>query len=239
MAKQVLPKKFNVKLHYGQKIHIQVIDKRYSILETGEAFDDFSKAYSAAHNHKNSSLTFFKSKEIAMSDPERYQDFGTSILDTKTRRMFVSYDEEQTLKELLDDFLFFKTIAKGYRKDKKNFYRAYNFLTYHPLFWKIEGDINRHGSLTWNINEGLEDAWHTVYKGKNRKVVHLLEIGEYLSEEIEYYNGETILIPSRIPRHDAILDSVGSTYEEVIIRLAGRVNKFYNSSGILRKKHSK
>lgn len=233
MTKQTLPKKFDVRLHYGTKVHIQVVDGKYLILETDESYEEFQAAYEAAHSHDSSALTFFSVAEIVRTNPKRYKNFSAAVLDSKTRRMFFSYDESDNRELLLGDYLYFRRMAKKYRKDKNNFYKAYNFLMYHPLFWRLEGEIAKTGRVSWNTNQGLEHAWHSVYKDKNGKVVHTLEVGKYLSEEVEY-KGEAFTLPARLSCHDSMLDVIGLTYEEAVILLAKRVYKNYNSSGNLR-----
>jgi hypothetical protein len=229
-----LPEKFRTKLIYKEVIEIEVTEAGlFSFAGAPKDYESFAKAYDAVYEVFPNSLPGFNAEEISTRFPERYSgSFGT-IVSEPENRMFFSYSQKSrdSLWNLDSEYGYFlKKIAKPYLKNPKSFYASYNFLQSHPLLWKLSGDPVKNGTLFWETNEGLADAWHTVYKDKKGKVFHLFEIGEPMEEELSIRE-EIITLPNRISSHDIELDSGGHTYEDAIINLAKRVNKLYELNG--------
>lgn len=231
-----LPAKFETKLVYRDIIDIKLTEDNCFTFEGGDKYKTFNEAYDAVYELHPDALPGFDAEEIVEALPKHYSgSFGT-LISNKERRMFFSYSSasRDSLWNMESEYKFFlKNCVKPYLKKPKNFYNAYQFVQSHPIFWKLYGDINRNGTLHWETNDGLQDAWHTVYRNKKGKVFHMLEVGEPMDEEVEF-NGEKIILPNRISAHDLELDAGGYTYEEAIVDLAKRIHKLYDVNGAKR-----
>jgi len=230
--KIILPEKFLFPTVYTPIFKVTPAgDSKYKIESSNKRFKDFVAAYDYVSRELGGRADF-DAAAIMNSNPTRYKGFMRTIVDNESNRLCLSYGSNYALEDLQQSFNYFVTkVAKRYIKSPKDFYNSYMFLTYHPLFWSLSGDINKNGIIFWQTDEGLERMWHSVYKRKkNGKTLHLLEHGEYLEEDIEF-EGETLNVPARYPSHDPNLDVVATSYEKAIIKLAKRVNKFYDFTG--------
>lgn len=230
--KVALPEKFLFPTVYMPLFKISVsADSKYKVESSTRKFQDFVSAYDYVSRDLGGRAVF-DTEEIVKSNPTRYRGFMRTIVDNESNRLCLAYGANYALEDLEHSLEYFiQAVAKRYTKQPKDFYTSYMFLSYHPLFWSLFGDINKNGILFWQTDEGLERMWHTVYKQKKSgKTLHLLEHGEYLEEEIEF-EGQTLKVPARHSSHDINLDVVAKSYEKAIIKLAGRVNKFYDLTG--------
>lgn len=215
-----------VKLRYKEPAHIDWVDGKYHAL--GKEFDEFEKAYDYITSLDK--LPHFDIKEIASSNKDIKASYLVVYNDV-TGRMFFDYgSSEVSLAEVYDEFI--KTTHKKYKAKPKDFYRAYEWLRLHPAFWHITGNPES-GMFYWETDDGLKDIWHTVYTAEG-KVRHLLEHGSYMDNEVNV-KGDQVNLPCRVSSHDFLLDTVASTYEEAIIKLAKRVYKIYRKDGSYRK----
>lgn len=224
-----LPDKFNFKTVYYKIFRIIVVNPgSYKIEGFKKIFSSFEEVYDHIENKLNG-LPYFDADEVKKSEPKKFTAMSHLLVDKASRRMFLARGDEE-LWSLSYAYDFFKKLYKKYLKNKKDFYNAYQFLTHHPVFWSLNGELKQKGMLFWETNAGLDKMWHTIYKDKNNVLVHLLEHGPFMDSD-EKFEGEIVAAPCRIPSHDIRLDVIGLTYEEAIVRLAKRVNKFYSSNG--------
>lgn len=229
-----LPKKFEINLIYRDIILITLDSQNYfEVAGVSKKFNSMSAAHEALYEAFPDTLPGFEVEEIVAKLPDKYSGGHSSLISKEDNRMFFSYSKEsrEKLWNLDSEYRFFlKNAYRPYKKNPKDFFNSYRFLASHPLFWSLKGDINKSGVLYWETDEGLEDAWHTIFKNPKGKVVHLLEIGPYLEEPEKFKNSELVL-PNRIPSHDINLDTYGPTYEKAIIKLAKKVEKLYLPNG--------
>lgn len=230
--KVTLPEKFLFPTLYMPVFKVTASkDSKYKVESSNKKFSDFVSAYDYVSRELGGRADF-DAKEIMESNPSRYQGFMRTVVDNDSNRLCLAYGADYGVKDLEHSLEYFiKKVAKRYFKKPKDFYNSYMFLSYHPLFWSLSGDINKNGILFWQTDEGLEKMWHTIYKSKKKgKTLHLLEHGEYMEEEVEF-EGKILKVPARYPSHDINLDVVAKSYEKAIIKLASRVNKFYDLTG--------
>jgi hypothetical protein len=230
-----LPEKVKFKTVYYDIYRIKVCGDEIIVDEIENKFDTFESAYDYIERELDA-LPSFNAKLIAGAFPEYDGNMSGMLVKKETRRLFISRGD-RSLWDLARQYRYFKKVAKVYLKNKKDFYSSYQFLTYHPVFWALRGDLSRSKMLFWETDDGLDKMWHTVYKDADNKIFHLLEHGPYIDNE-EKVEGKKQLVPARIPSHDIRLDVVGKTYEEAIIKLAKRVHKFYKLNGEERLNHS-
>lgn len=223
-----LTAKYNFRTVYYDIYNIVYSNGRYNILGSDKDFATFEDAYDYVSDVLGG-VANFDGNNIKKSNSKIYSNFYGFVSNKKTGRMFPSISND-AFKNLESDYNYFKKINRKYLRNKNNFYYAYQFLTHHPIFWSLSGDLAKSKMLFWNTNEGLEAMWHTVYRDKKGKVQHMLEHGPYLEAE-ETILGKKVNVPSRLPAHDFRLDVIARTYESAIIKLAKRVNKFYLPNG--------
>lgn len=223
-----LPMKFNFKTVYYDIYSISIRDDNFEVEGVGEKFGNFEKAYDYVERQLGG-LPKFNSRIISNFSPKYNYLSKGMIVNSETNRLFMSRGQKN-LYDLNQQYKYFQRLAKSYLKDTKNFYMAYNFLTHHPVFWSLRGDLSNSKILFWDTDYGFNEMWHTVYLDKNGITLHLLEHGPYMDSE-EEIDGIKNIIPCRIASHDIRLDVVGKTYEEAVIKLAKRVHKFYNLNG--------
>jgi hypothetical protein len=223
-----LPGKFKFKTVYYDIYQISISGDGIIIQGIDNKFDTFESAYDYVERELDG-LPNFNARLIAEIFPEYDASVSGMLVKKETSRLFMSRGD-RSIRDLEREYKYFKKIAKAYLKNKKDFYSSYQFLAYHPVFWALQGDLPGSKILFWETNDGLDKMWHTVYRGKDNKILHLLEHGPYMDNE-EEVEGEKQSVPARIPSHDIRLDVVGKTYEEAIIKFAKRVNKFYKLNG--------
>jgi hypothetical protein len=223
-----LPEKFRFKTVHYQLYEINIVEGYCKVAGKDKKFNTFEEAYDYIEREING-LPVFDSKSISEFYPAYSGGMSGMLVNRETNRLFMSRGDA-SLWDLDLQYKYFKKLAKKYFKDRKNFYNAYHFLAQHPVFWSLHGELPQSKMLFWETDYGFDKMWHTVYRDRTGKVIHLLEHGPYMDSE-EEITGVKQIIPCRIPSHDIRLDVIGNTYEEAIIKLAKRVHKFYDLNG--------
>lgn len=112
-------------------------------------------------------------------------------------------------------------ISLEYSIDPDDFFKAHNWLTFHPVFWRRH---NLQDQFRWVTDDGLHGATVSVWwnEEENKPGIRL-EAGEHKGPDYtQYYRDEEFTF-------------YASTYEEAIVLLAKEVNKFFDVDGVERK----
>jgi hypothetical protein len=214
------------------------LPKEYTIVNKEEGFGikerpklSFAKveeAYDYIRNKLNGNPLFDTPLTLEKGDEllHGFLTLGSNRADNGSVRVLLGYSHKQEIKSMKRRYKAFLQTAKEYKKNPKDFYTAYTFLSEHPIFWHRTVENPNH----WVTDNGLDSMWTFVTKTKTKKgklkTVVLLEHGPYLDTEAEGKQYTNV-----IPCHDIRLDTVASSYEKAIIKLAARVHKSYKKDG--------
>lgn len=121
--------------------------------------------------------------------------------------------KHEEIKSTKRDYRKYLESIEEYRKDPKNFLKAYYFVSGHPAFWtkEVRGDY-----IYW---EKHRDFWMRPMKRDNGEVLILMEAGQAVPPlRNEHY-------------HDLELDVYSDTYENAIIEMAALVDNYFHYDG--------
>lgn len=97
---------------------------------------------------------------------------------------------------------------------------AYNYLSNHPVFWVRHDD---EPTYHWETSSHTLAIWHALMQDDKGGFVWALETGSHIEPDyVSHY-------------HDLRLDVYAPTFEEALIELAKRVEKFFNPDGTAKK----
>lgn len=126
------------------------------------------------------------------------------------------------------DYQSFISHVKQYEKDPQNIAAVYNFLNYHPMFWRFKEDSDK--ELSSKRPTIITDAgWDTIWLGLSSKItkkgkfksVVMLESGGATDNHWNLY-------------HDYNLDVYEGTLDKAYIKLAKLIHQDYDEHGKLR-----
>lgn len=100
-----------------------------------------------------------------------------------------------------------------YRKNPKDWVLAYNWIQDHPAFWTRQTDEK---TWHWNTSKGVR-FYTTVFYNKKKPMV-AFETGGHTPGYTETY-------------HDLELDVYAKSFEKAYVKLAKRIDKFFNVDG--------
>lgn len=110
-------------------------------------------------------------------------------------------------------------LVESYEDDPEDFVNSFNFVSRHPAFWTRRAD---EPTYSWKTSEHHLKLWFQVSTDARGNTQFLFETGGH----VEPHYLDTY--------HDTRLDTVSSSYEEGIVKLANSTRKLFNSDGTAR-----
>lgn len=210
---------------------VDEVDKKIQSCKSKE-FDSFEAAYSFVWSKLNS-FPVFDPKKIS-SDPTIEWDKTTgAVVGKNSMRFYLNYATNTDLESLHLEWVHFWKLNEQYQEHPNHFYYAYEWIANHPMFWILKGDPQKDNKLYWETNDTFNIAWHSVfYHGPSKSVTHQFELGPNMCASVKFPTGEVSCIPQSVPSLDTNLDVQEDTYEEAVISLAKKVNKYYPLSNM-------
>jgi hypothetical protein len=160
------------------------------------------------------------------------------------KRLLMSHTDIDRLHSLEDDYKDFLELDAQWRDDPNDFLKAWNWLDRHPAFWvrsfktlPSDDDWNDDFLWLWETSGHCQKIEVAPFNDDNGELVISLETGEHVPSEEQHVviDGERrwVSLPSTYWNHyhDYRLDTYAATFEEAIIRLAGAVDRFFNTDG--------
>lgn len=188
----------------------------FHLSDTDEIFATVSEAYDAAQAVEGKQTVLDKSvhkhggKMIGGA-------FFVDVEEGKTSaRLLISHTTEDTeglLKYAYGHWL--EAENPAYLKNQDDWVVAYSWLRSHPIFWKRTKEEK---TVDWETDYGITDFYMWVTKRKGKPRVYL-EAGAHVAPSYTH------------SYHDLRLDVQAETIEKAYIRLAKKVNKFFNADG--------
>lgn len=184
---------------------------------------------SGAYNYIREKLgkeAVFTREDISLHDPDENGESHFSArtyFEPMSHQILMSYDPNFHQKMALDTYKEFLGLKQKYEENPEDFYTAYEFMSWHPLFWSYSE--NSKGYIFWDY-EGC-------FRGENPLSVYRSEE----SNEIRY-----LIEPTYPDNHkhgsmrvlDVNLVVSSNSYESAVIKAAERLNRFYDETGTAR-----
>lgn len=199
------------KISYHEDTHTYVLEDDDG---SSRSFDNFKEAYDA--NRMSSDLVI--SDNVPESD-----DYGFVYVPVyeNTNRLLFSHSDETRLQLLIWRYEAFLKAALKYRKDPRNFSKAYNFIIFHPAFWtkRILRDTERNEKTFYWQTSRFNTPFFEVFISSDDSYTWFIESGPHISPEYTQRS------------HDFRLDVYGRTPEECVFELAEKLEKLFNDDG--------
>lgn len=129
-------------------------------------------------------------------------------------RLLISYTHDDHVLGMKHEYAEFLRLDKQYQKSPGSWALAHQWLSRHPAFWSV----SPHHPFTWDTDGGLEKV-HTYVSHRKGVPVVYLETGATVE-------------PERTRRyHDIRMDTRASSFEKAYVKLAKKVNRYYNTDG--------
>ena len=189
---------------------------------SGVVLNEFKKLSEAVNFYKNCESG---PKELIFSESFENSSLGFSMgahsFVEDDGLMVFGWNYDDALDMIKSDYYNFVTeIDPEWRADKNNWGKAYVWLDNHPAFWlKNEGSL-----LSWstsNCNSGISAY---VYVKDNENTIVSMEHGQHVPKEYTMHY------------HDYRLDVEAKDFSSAYIKLAKKVDKFFNIDGTEKKK---
>jgi len=144
---------------------------------------------------------------------------------------------------LLNDYLYAQEAYQTWLKEPDTFINAWRMLDRHPAFWirdfkKLYYEPIRRSDLwDWRASGLCQDLYIEPYASKNGKVQITIEAGSHVESVQNWINHQEIQIDGYYEDHyhDVRLNTAAKTYEKAIIRLAKKVDKYFDNKGTERR----
>lgn len=203
------------------------IDRKVRARKLGNTFASFAEAYNFVYT-KLDSFPAFEARKVAKDPLLSWDPKTDALVGAKDLQFFLNYATNHSRDVLILDWDYFWQVDAEYQANPKSFYRSYEWVNNHPMFWKLEGDPKSSALLHWSTNNAFDVLWHSVFYDQHLKsVVHQIEGGPNVCQSITYKKGEVKCLPSSMPTLDVDLTVQAGTYEEVIIAFAKVLNAQY------------
>lgn len=200
---------------------ISFADGKFRVSHDGSEFDEIIEAYDY--------VSFFKNNYQVVLDYSvdgHKGEFvnGFFFCDIEpgegSSRLLASFTTEDQVAKLKESYFTWLTkISIEYSIDPDDFFKAHNWLTFHPVFWRR---MNLNNPFHWITDDGLRDSSVSVWwDEENNKPGICLDAGEHKAPHYTHYSNDRFTF-------------FASTYEEAIIMLAKEVNKFFDVDGVER-----
>jgi len=188
----------------------------YYLEGTAWQFKLASEAYDYANNVLKGEVVFGDLRRAEGKKPSKKKNKRDGLVFEKhTNRLLVSFTKSDKLTLLKHTYASFLEQDKEYQKDPENWAKAYNWVQEHPAFYHRY----KEGSNDWEFQSGWDSKWESVGIDEKGKPSILLEHGPFAE-------GARV-----ISSHDIRLDTHASTFEDVYVEFAKKVNKFYDTRG--------
>lgn len=191
-------------------------------------FDDIEDAYNYAKQtdqaNPDSGGLIFSSSLPELEEEEKDQKASFIFLNFEKGfgRMLLASTDESYLDTLISAYETWGRTYDVYVEEPDNFLKSYNFISDHPCFWvKSKNPLN---DYSWEFSGHAQNLWFIPYVDeKDGKVYFMMEAGSHVAP---YYTEHY---------HDLRLDTYADSYENVIIKTAELVHKFFHKDGTERK----
>lgn len=200
---------------------ISFADGKFHVSHDGSKFDGIVEAYDY--------VSTFKDKYQVVLDPsvdghggEFVQEFFFCDIEPgegSSRLLFSHTTEDRLARVKQSYFTWLTKISIEYSVDPDDFFKAHNWLTFHPVFWRKS---KLSDPFHWITDDGLRDSSVGVWwNDEENKPGIRLDAGEHRGPDYLHYSDDRFIF-------------FASTYEEAIVLLAKEVNKFFDVDGVER-----
>lgn len=197
---------------------ISFSEGKFRVSHDGSEFYDIVEAYDYAS-------TFTDEYQVVL-DPS-LDGNGGELMDgfffcvvgqgASSSRLLLSYTTQDRVSMLKHSYRKWLTkISIEYSIDPDDFFKAHNWLTFHPVFWRKN---NLRDPFRWVTDDGLHDATVSVWwnEEENKPGIRL-DASEHKGPDYTNYCDDRITF-------------FASTYEEAIVLLAKEVNELFDVDG--------
>lgn len=184
-------------------------------------FDTFDEAYNSVRGNAGYSVSFDESL------PEKENEWLPGLIGIKTgnscERTYISSTDWNSLSILENAYSSWIDFATNrYPAAPHNFIDAYYFIDGHPALWTREKPSGESMNFdNWRTSGHAMRLWSAPFVSKESPtgIYFQLEAGPHVAPDYTYTS------------HDLRLDVSGTSYEDAIIQLAAKIDKFYDIDG--------
>lgn len=137
--------------------------------------------------------------------------------DQEHARLLMAVDDRLYFSILVDSFESFLDLHEEYEANPQDWVIAYKWLELHPAFWVKCGKDKDKNTWYWTT-DNIKSISYYVDRNENNEAVVLMEAGGHTEDLLYHY-------------HDLRLDVRADSIESAYVKLAEKVNKFFNTDG--------
>jgi len=185
--------------------------------DPARSFSTPSEAYDAMRKLHGEDIAFVFDKSLNQKKFGELLNgmfFAAKDKDSNFSRLLLSWtsgDEILGLKYTYADFL---KLDKEFRESPEDWTLAYRWLRAHPVFWYVTPTQ----PFSWVTDDGFEHVWTWVTRHKGKSYVALEHGAAVDPERTHHY-------------HDPRFDVSAPSFEKAYLKLAKKVDKYYNTDG--------